>query len=249
MREPWTGRFIAFFAISFIGFSTLYAVSMPWRVVIGTEDNLVENLTVVGFLLAFVAGALRVIRKGPEGRMAVALLAAIGLIGALDELSFGERLLGLAMPEAPLPGPGTGGLKIDGVHDLVDLGWRVVIGLEATHGAVVPLVVTVILAVAGALAWRQRRILAALPPLAVARLGRDAWYLLCVFLALIALAVLIDLHLVEADFYYLYFIEELLELNASAALFLCILAIAAPGSGTTRAHPPDRPAQEAQSPI
>ena len=71
------------------------------RTFIAAEDALLENLTVAFFFFAFIFGlALLFTRQvnEPLNRKGLYLISAVGLIGFLDELSWGERLFDLKVP-------------------------------------------------------------------------------------------------------------------------------------------------------
>lgn len=82
------------------------------------EDRIVEWATALVFLGAAAAalwGLFAQRRSAPLKRqLALGLIGSIGLLGFLDELSFGERLF-------DLPPFLIAGVKIDGAHDLIDL--------------------------------------------------------------------------------------------------------------------------------
>ena len=83
-----------------------------------SEDSLIENLTAGLYLCTFSAALLLLTNGRLRNRKSckwLGALSVLGLVGFLDEISFGERLFDLKMPVV-------GDTKIDAVHDLVDLG-------------------------------------------------------------------------------------------------------------------------------
>ena len=81
------------------------------------EDRLVETATAIAYLAAgLVAG--RALLAGARPRSWLGFVAGVGLLGFLDEMSFGERMIGF---EAPV----VGGVKIDAAHDLAQLARRI----------------------------------------------------------------------------------------------------------------------------
>ena len=83
-----------------------------------TEDGLVENLTAALFMGIFLF-ALALLRRRANlsrpDRNWLILLAALGLLGLLDEISFGARLFDLT---APL----FGNTEMDSLHDVLQFG-------------------------------------------------------------------------------------------------------------------------------
>lgn len=133
-----------------------------------------------------------------------ALVAGLALIGALDEISFGERLFGLTMPRVA-------GYKIDGLHDFAMLfngvpwrGWLLLLGL---------------LAVA---AWLLRDRLRVWLPVAAMRLREPPVALFALFALQLATAVMLDLRPRGEPWSML---EEMLEATGAAALCCCAISL------------------------
>ncbi|MEQ8952557.1 MAG: hypothetical protein RL120_00355 [Gammaproteobacteria bacterium] len=81
------------------------------------EDRLVENISAAVFLGAGVYAArlwLMNTWSAPLDKLALAVIAVLGLIGFLDEISFGERMLRFDVHVIA-------GTRIDGVHDFVEV--------------------------------------------------------------------------------------------------------------------------------
>ena len=78
-----------------------------------------ESVTVVLYLSSFLLGIwfVRRVKKTGIGAAFMAL-PLIAMIGLLDEISFGERLLGISMPYIY-------GVKIDAVHDFLNVGYTI----------------------------------------------------------------------------------------------------------------------------
>jgi len=75
------------------------------------EDGLVENLAVLFYTAAFVYSLVLLLRHHTVGqRKLICLIGVLGLGGALEELSYGERLFQLQMPRI-------NGVKIDALYD------------------------------------------------------------------------------------------------------------------------------------
>lgn len=119
------------------------------------EDRLVEWASVLAYYAAFGAAALR-LREGGGRDLLLAGVAAFALLAALDELSFGERLLGWRPPEIL-------GTRLDAAHDLLTIAKKAIAaqaerpyllaGLLAAGGALAAAAVLAVLVRRG---WRLR---------------------------------------------------------------------------------------------
>lgn len=191
----------------------LYLALPRWRGALFSEDRLVETATAALFLAAFVAGLGALPgRDGRRYRRALPVAAVLGLIGFLDEISFGARLTGAQMP------PLAGGGELDGVHDLVLVAYRSMtaaqIGLAGAAFAVGALAVQRWSLASGHGGLRRGlRIVGADP----------AYRRLAAFAALLAVALVIDLDV--GWLARLGPLEELCELNASAMLLAAVVAM------------------------
>lgn len=101
--------------------AALFFISNPSggtvRTFIAAEDGILENLTVSLFLFTFLFSLVLLATRQVNGslnRRWLYLLLAIGLLGFLEEISYGERLFDLKMPVVY-------GVKIDALHDLIDV--------------------------------------------------------------------------------------------------------------------------------
>jgi len=86
------------------------------------EDGAVENLTAILLICTFVYATRLLV----SGRIVTKVLrrwllvfAVVGLLGFLDELSYGERLFGFSFPIVQ-------GVKLDAIHDLIEIAVRTV---------------------------------------------------------------------------------------------------------------------------
>ena len=170
------------------------------------EDELVEWGSVLAYYGAFGVAAVR-LREGRVGRdLLLAAVAAFALLAALDELSFGERLLGWQPPEVM-------GTKLDGAHDLAMIAKKAILRWAERPYLVAGLLAAAAAAGAGAalaiLARRGRR----------PRLGAEAW-LLALAAAMLATAQAADLNLQALGSRVLGPLgaEEVLEMGAGLAL-------------------------------
>lgn len=108
--------FAAGLGLALVGMRWVYGWDPASELGLATEDGPVEVLTALIYLGAAIL-AFKALRNNSAQRWLLTAIAATGIIGCLDEISFGERLFGLTMPVLY-------GEKIDGVHDLLDVGLR-----------------------------------------------------------------------------------------------------------------------------
>ena len=85
------------------------------------EDNLVEDLTVLFYLLSFLIGIYFIVRlKEKKHRKIYIAIPFVSLIGALEELSYGQRIFKLKMPYLY-------DVRIDALHDFIELGHKIIV--------------------------------------------------------------------------------------------------------------------------
>jgi hypothetical protein len=88
---------LVLFPAVFVGFAVLLVAARPTYTRLLAEDGVVEWATVgalvAAAVLATVAAAAR-----PAGRAAYVALAAVCVFGALEEISWGQRIFGVANP-------------------------------------------------------------------------------------------------------------------------------------------------------
>ncbi len=111
--------FIALLGFNLLVAFAVYAWIPTYRYLLVEEDGLVESLSAAFYIFACVLGLL-ILKKRRAHKRLLVLVSALGLLGFLDELSFGERILGLSMPSVR-------GVSIDAAHDLFYLAY---LGLE-----------------------------------------------------------------------------------------------------------------------
>ena len=105
--------FALFVALIAALFATLRIVNPTILIDISQEDVFLENLTAGVLFATFCLSSLFHLKFKVKTNIFFAF-AILGLIGFLDEISFGRRLFPIPMPKAH-------GLTIDGVHDLLHL--------------------------------------------------------------------------------------------------------------------------------
>lgn len=173
------------------------------------EDSLIENLTAgvyfCTFLLALNFLVTRRITSNVYRKWLI-LVFTLGIVGFLDEISFGERLFDLEMPVLA-------GTKIDALHDFFGLGVSLMDRLISQH-----LLIAVLLLLTGLVIFS----------IAILKYGKRFWHvatvdgsypvflIIFIFTVLVLSALILDANLlpVRGD----RALEEMFELNASMAL-------------------------------
>ncbi len=90
------------------------------------EDHLLENLTAGLFFGGFLLGLFFVRKlKGQRYRMAYFAIPLLALLCFLEEISYGERLLGFERLRIYLPGGRAKGFQVDTVHSVAYAFYRV----------------------------------------------------------------------------------------------------------------------------
>jgi hypothetical protein len=114
------------------------------------EDGVIETASALAFAAASAMAACRLrAGSGPRGWLAFAILA--GLFGFLDELSFGERMLGFQPPVV-------GGVKIDAVHDLLELARSVAVAAMPGDAVLLAGLIGGLALLLVPIAWYARRV-------------------------------------------------------------------------------------------
>ena len=190
-------------SISFALGGALYLFFPELRAWLVLEDALIENLSLGFYFLGASITALGFSRVRRFRGMAV--LTALCLIGALEELSYGQRLFpSLTFPTLP------SGMTFDALHDLARIVVKQFERLGVPWYAGFLLSVFVVLSVAAwALRTRLGEIWRALTP-------RSAWLYVALGAALALSALFIDSQgFVPRKWA---FLEEVLEMNAALSL-------------------------------
>jgi hypothetical protein len=174
------------------------------------EDRFVETATALLFLAAFAVGLAFLIAYRPRRHRVLLLIASsLGLLGFLDEISFGARLFGWSMPEMP------GGGEFDGAHDLLILAYR--LGAEADPIVIGAICATLVLTTLLCVVHWYAQVLS----LTHRALTDPAYGLFALFVGGVAVAAVLDLDI--GLLRHLGPVEEIVELNAALALLLAVL--------------------------
>jgi hypothetical protein len=212
-------KFIRMFLV-LAGFNVAIALTLAhlfpeYQPLLIEEDSLVENLSALFFVTAFFFGLIMAWKR-PSHRKILTLIAGIGLLGFLDEISFGERLFALHMPAI-------NGIKIDAAHDLFGLSVVTLkqMILSQSHWFVPALGLGSIILVPSMIKHRPN-----LQSLTERIQNSHHYKMGLIFVSLIALALFIDLDMFHN--YTLFAIEELSEMNAALALIFWEMSASAP---------------------
>lgn len=174
------------------------------------EDRVVETATALLFLAAFIVGlAFLIAHRSRRYRVLLLIASSLGLVGFLDEISFGARLFGWSMPGM------AGGGEFDGAHDFVILTYR--LGAEAGPIVIAAICAALVLTtLLGAQYWYAQ-----LRSLTHRVLTDPAYGLFALFVGGVAAAAVLDLDIGLLG--HLGPVEEIVELNAGLALLLAVL--------------------------
>jgi len=204
-------------------FSLIYIFFPETRLSFLREDQFMENLTAVLFFSSFLFGIGSLARpKEKKYRMAYIAIPLVGLIGFLDELSYGERIFYFTAPEIF-------GVDIDAFHDVVNLIFKILTdsGSYLLYVSVFAFCTALFLI---GLKYRRffdrvQEILKAYP----------AYGFVLISMGFIFVAITIDLFDPSIDRHQVFspvFLEELFEMNAAFAFLFASFTIAHKGQTT-----------------
>ncbi|MGD1919849.1 MAG: hypothetical protein ACFCAD_13740 [Pleurocapsa sp.] len=204
--------FLIIFIINMLIGSLFYLLFPDYRTYLIKEDSLIENLSAISYLSTFFLSSIFLF-KGTQHKKPLILIAFLGLLGCLDEISFGERLFKLNMPRI-------NGVKLDSAHDFVSIGHKEITKLANNDPNYLFLLLGIGGIVLATVTFRYKKQLKQ----ALSYVYYEPPFILgFLFILLLCLALLIDLGLV--DYYALRAIEELFEMNAALALFFCSFSL------------------------
>jgi hypothetical protein len=200
--DRWTAWAIATAALCTVAAALLVLLAPSLRPALLKEDAFIETATAL-VLLAVVAGsAIAYAWRGP--RPALMIAGLIGLVGLLDETSFGARLFGFTPPAL------YGGGELDGFHDLLILAYRL---LGVLHPALGAVLLGLVLAASAASLLFAFGLMTRQSPGRIALLADHR--LLFIYIGLIGLAQVIDIATTSSAFSAM---EEMIELDAALVL-------------------------------
>ena len=191
----------------------LYINMLKPRIGIYDENGPIENLTYGFFLLTFLLGLflLRNPRmKEKFTRKWVLFLVIIGLLGFLEEISFGLNWLGPFGYERPR----LGGFKIDAIHDFIGLGYK--------HGGVFSLIIIIPVALLISAIHYRKKIWESVS----IKRYHSLYLLMSFFVTLVFASIIIDLEIIVLpNGMRSSLVEEILELNAALALLFYLFSV------------------------
>lgn len=189
----------------------VYALIPDARPYLLGEDKIVETISALLFLAAFVIGLPRVFVLRRERQYWVLVLATfLGLLGFLDEMSFGGRIFVIDYPRIY-------DVKFDGAHDLFYFAAKTVKVLADKFGYII--YISIIAAGAFIPTFIMIKKYAAVKKFYCIIVDYTPYYFMAIFCCFIFLALLIDLGFIMWK--PLILLEELLEMNAALALIFC----------------------------
>lgn len=202
--------FLTVIGLSFILAYVIYFILPVFTPYFVEEDSLVENLSAFSYLLAFFLGiwVLTKYRSWWKLSLPVTLL---GLVGFLDEISFGERIFDLTMPVVL-------DVKIDAAHDLVAIAYLFLKDIFGLFG-LVAIILGLGVAAGGLYLYQQKY---TLEDLTGNLFQTVPGQFLVLFLVFLFAATVIDL---KEDYIPFVIAEELFEMFAGVSLCLYSLSL------------------------
>jgi len=204
--------YIVFFIFSLLISSVVYLLFPDHLNYILQEDDLVENISACFYFFSFLfAGKTYVMKNTTQNRI-VKIIFILGLIGFLEEISYGERVFGLFMPHIA-------GVKIDAAHDLVKLVYIKIKDFKFLHNIYLYLIISIFVGII-LVSLRNFLVMEIMPKL----MRKPPYMFLLIFAILLLLSQLVD---IRPPVYHqaIYVMEEVLEMNASIALFFAWLSL------------------------
>lgn len=202
--------YIALFLI--VSCFTGSVLSQDFMRLISQEDHLLENLT-TGLLLGSAFFGIANWRKNQSNKNALAFFTSLAIVGFLDEISFGQRIINFTPPMA-------GGTSLDGFHDLANMSKKIIaINFQYHPGQTFLILTATILSLTAISYTFRRRVLALVNYFKRLKLN----YVIASSTFAILFSQLLDLKLIP--FSSATALEETLELIASLGLLTCLISI------------------------
>ncbi len=180
-----------------------------------SEDKTVETISAILFFCAFLVGLFYLIAKrAKHATVLVCLATFLGLLGFVEELSFGGRFVGYKYPRAY-------DVRLDSVRDVIFVAQRFIEVQVETYGTLIYWA-TAIGALSGltlVCAYTSNY----LKKFLYLSRRHDCYMFIAIFLVFVVVAIVIDLRVLEWK--PIYVLEEALEMNAALALIFSCLSI------------------------
>ena len=187
------------------------ALSQDFMRLISQEDHLLENLT-TGLLLGSAFFGIANWRKNKSNKNALAFFTSLAIVGFLDEISFGQRIINFTPPMA-------GGTSLDGFHDLANMSKKIIaINFQYHPGQTFLILTATILSLTAISYTCRRRVLTLVNYFKRLKLN----YVIASSTFAILFSQLLDLKLIP--FSSATALEETLELIASLGLLTCLIS-------------------------
>ena len=118
-QTPAVQKIYAYLAVLLLGSSFVLSFIIPdFLKSVSKEDHFLENLS-TGLLLGTAFFGFINWKQKQAYATAIAVYTILAIIGFLDEVSFGQRLIGFTPPMA-------GGTSLDGFHDLANMFMKII---------------------------------------------------------------------------------------------------------------------------
>lgn len=207
-------KLLLLFTIVSIVLGTTIFFTLPHRSWLVGEDNVVENLSVLFYGLAFFVAVFRWTKSRQDNHQVGWLpgVAALGMVGALEELSYGQRIFELGVPRIA-------GVEFDALHDFANIAYEM---LKDSYATNVALTATVSAGCVGLLGYFAMRY--GSRTISIVK-GSQPLLILTFLALLIVTAVVIDLEIIKFKLHVLKLYEEIFEMNAAFAVFLLSLVV------------------------
>lgn len=218
--------YTVFTLLNIIGFSLLYIFIPGLRGSFIQEDKLMENLTSILFFNSFLLGVIFIGRLKKYSLPKIYFIIPLtGLLCFLDEISFGLRLFN----SKPLT---IGGEEVDGMHDLLEILYLTIRRMPKRDNY---FLFAFILLTFGVVIFTCIKYRHYLQPRYVRKVFNNLFknsfskYPSLKFLALgggfVAMSSLIDLYIIIPSHEFVFFLEELFEMNAALSLLFACFSI------------------------
>lgn len=199
-------------AVNLIVFITIFLLFPDLQSALVGEDLFMENLSATLFLLAGASALLLLITGKSYVKNKILLITAgLGFLCFLEEIGFGERILGLSMPVV-------GGGKVDGFHDVFKASF-LKLQVIPTYLSLSIVVLFILIASVIVYKWRKE----------IKTLFEQIWQLDILFFTFVSISLLLFATFLDLGLFPFYFInlmEEVLEMNGGLALLFGAISAA-----------------------